>query len=63
MLLNVNGLYIGDKTRDDYLINLCLRQGGRQLILQFVVEGEKCSSNANPISFSAASVTLPKKKK
>lgn len=37
MLLNVNGLYIGDKTRDDYLINLCLRQ----LILQFVVEGGK----------------------
>lgn len=61
MLLNVNGLYIGDKTRDDYLINLCLRQGGRQLILQFVVEGEKCSSNASPISFSAASVPMPKK--
>lgn len=55
---NVNGLYTGDKTRDDYLINLCLRP----LILQFVVEREKCSSNTNPIIFSAASVPLPNKK-
>lgn len=63
LLLNVNGLYIEDKTRDDYLINVFLRQDRRQLILQFVVEVKKCSSNANPISFSVASVPLPKKLK
>lgn len=48
-LLNADGLYIGDKTRDDDLINLSLRQ----LILQFAVDGQrgKCSSNSNPICF------------
>lgn len=46
-LLNADGLYIGDKTRDDDLINLSLRQ----LIPQFGRQSGKCSSNSNPICF------------
>lgn len=39
VMLNVNGLCTGDNTRNDYLIRLCLRLGGRQVILQFIVGG------------------------
>lgn len=44
VLFTANGLYFGDKTRNDYLINFCLNQ----LILQFVVEREK-SAHLSPI--------------